>query len=89
MKSVTKCVVLLTHTNPKDVQTQKRYEFQRHAKNLHYLSHVDDIALRNPALVNYRHMVVATVNELIEMLFLILGNLLEALVVLKKKQRHK
>lgn len=65
------------------MQTQTRYVSQRHAKNLDYSSHVDDIGLHNPALANYRHMVVATVNGLIEMSFLKLENWLEARVVLK------
>lgn len=60
--------------NPKDVQTQKRYVSQHHAKNLDYSSHVADIALRNPELANYRRMVVAIVDGLIEMSFLILEN---------------
>lgn len=69
-----KKIVSLTRMNPKHVQTQKRYESQRHAKNLDYLSHVDDTALHNPVLANYRRMVVAIVDVLIEMMFLILEN---------------
>lgn len=74
--------------NLKDVQTQKRCESQRHAKNLDYLSRVDDIALHNPTLANYHRMVVATVDGLIEMLFLALENWLEARVVLKNKTEN-